>query len=89
MRDTGIGIAENHIQTVLAPFGQVESAFSRNHHGTGLGLPLAKSFAELHGGTLKLESTVGEGTTVTISLPRERVVENTEVADVKAAASSA
>jgi len=74
VRDTGIGIAEEHIETVLAPFGQVESAFSRNHHGTGLGLPLAKSLAELHGGTLRLESVVGVGTTVTVVLPPQRVV---------------
>jgi PAS domain S-box-containing protein len=72
--DTGIGIAPEDIQTVLAPFGQVESAFSRRHHGTGLGLPLARSITELHGGTLELESKPGVGTTVTIILPRERVM---------------
>jgi PAS domain S-box-containing protein len=72
--DTGIGIAAMDIETVLAPFGQVESAFSRRHHGTGLGLPLAKSLAELHDGTLTVESVEGEGTTVTVSLPPERVV---------------
>jgi len=71
--DTGIGIAPEDIQTVLAPFGQVESAFSRRHHGTGLGLPLARSITELHGGTLELESALGAGTTVTIVLPAKRV----------------
>jgi PAS domain S-box-containing protein len=73
VQDNGIGIAPDHLETVLSPFGQVESAFSRNHHGTGLGLPLAKSMAELHGGTLSLESTAGRGTTVTVTLPRARV----------------
>lgn len=72
--DTGIGIAASDLATVLAPFGQVESAFSRKHHGTGLGLPLAKSIAELHGGTLRLESTPHVGTTATIVLPADRVV---------------
>jgi signal transduction histidine kinase len=74
VKDTGIGIAEEDIETVLSPFGQVESAFSRRHHGTGLGLPLAKSLIELHGGTLRLESTEGTGTTVTILLPAARVL---------------
>jgi signal transduction histidine kinase len=74
VRDTGIGIAADDLEKVLAPFGQVESVFSRNHHGTGLGLPLARSLAELHGGTLTLESTEGKGTTVTVRLPRSRVI---------------
>jgi signal transduction histidine kinase len=73
VRDTGIGIAPENIEKVLAPFGQVESAFSRRHHGTGLGLPLAKSLAELHGGTLRVESVLNEGTAVTIRLPAWRV----------------
>jgi PAS domain S-box-containing protein len=73
VRDSGIGIAPGDLETVLTPFGQVESAFSRRHHGTGLGLPLAKSLAELHGGTLTLESTLNEGTCVTIRLPASRV----------------
>jgi PAS domain S-box-containing protein len=62
--DTGIGIAPDDLEKVLAPFGQVESAFSRKYRGTGLGLPLARSLAELHGGALGLESSVGAGTTV-------------------------
>ncbi len=74
VRDTGIGIAAEDIATVLQPFGQVESAFSRTHHGTGLGLPLAQSLAELHGGELALESAPGVGTTVTVTLPAARVM---------------
>ena len=73
MRDTGIGIAADDIEKVLSPFGQVESAFSRPHHGTGLGLPLAKSLAELHGGTLTLESTEGRGTAGDRPLPPARI----------------
>jgi signal transduction histidine kinase len=74
VRDDGIGIAEADIPTALAPFGQVENTISRKHHGTGLGLPLSKAFAELHGGTLELASELGKGTTVTIALPGERLV---------------
>jgi PAS domain S-box-containing protein len=69
VRDTGIGIAPEDIQTVLSPFGQVESAFQRSHHGTGLGLPLARSLTELHGGKLTIKSALGEGTSVKIELP--------------------
>lgn len=72
--DSGIGIASEDFNTVLTPFGQVESALARKFDGTGLGLPLAKSLAELHGGTLNLESSVGSGTTVTLQLPPQRLV---------------
>ena len=67
--DTGIGIAAEHIAQVMMPFGQVDGALSREHRGTGLGLPLAKDLIELHGGSLTLESQPGAGTTVTIRLP--------------------
>lgn len=70
--DTGIGIAEADIATALAVFGQVHR--SQSHEGTGLGLPLCKMFAELHGGKLQLTSEVGVGTTVRITFPAERVV---------------
>ncbi len=73
--DTGIGIAEGDIASVLQPFSQVESAFSRSHEGTGLGLPLAKSFIEAHGGSLEIDSTVGQGTRVTLSIPAQRAVD--------------
>ena len=69
--DTGIGIRQEDIQKVLEPFGQVESALGQRHQGTGLGLPLTKELAELHGGSLTLESNVDVGTTVTITLPSD------------------
>ncbi|HWU54797.1 MAG TPA: HAMP domain-containing sensor histidine kinase [Rhizomicrobium sp.] len=67
--DTGIGIRAEDIPKVLEPFGQVESQMSQKHPGTGLGLPLTKELAELHGGSLTMESKVDVGTTVTIILP--------------------
>ena len=70
--DTGIGIRAEDIPKVLEPFGQVESEMSHKHPGTGLGLPLTKELAELHGGSLTMESSVDIGTTVTILLPPER-----------------
>jgi signal transduction histidine kinase len=70
--DTGIGIAEEDIPKALSVFGQVHR--SRNHEGTGLGLPLCRMFTELHGGKLTLTSTVGEGTTVRCVFPASRVL---------------
>jgi len=72
--DTGIGIAAADIPKAVAPFTQIDSSFSRRYEGTGLGLPLAKSMVELHGGRLELRSEPGRGTTVTITLPAERVL---------------
>ena len=60
----------------LEPFGQVDSKLSRKYEGTGLGLPLSKGLVELHGGRLELASEVGVGTTVTIVLPPERIVQS-------------
>ena len=69
--DTGIGMSSSDIELALSPFGQVDSALNRRHAGTGLGLPLSKSLAELHGGTLKITSAPGAGTTVTVHLSRQ------------------
>ena len=71
--DSGIGIKAEDIPKVLEPFGQVESELSQRHQGTGLGLPLTKELAELHGGSLTMESNVDVGTTVTITLPPDPV----------------
>ncbi|MDO8838264.1 MAG: PAS domain S-box protein [Parvibaculum sp.] len=67
--DTGIGIAPEDIARVVEPFVRVEGALARTHEGTGLGLALTKSFIELHGGRLEVESRLGEGTTVTVYFP--------------------
>jgi two-component system cell cycle sensor histidine kinase PleC len=69
--DTGIGIAEEDISKALSVFGQVHRS-GRSHEGTGLGLPLCKMYAELHGGKLVLTSKVDEGTSVRIIFPAGR-----------------
>jgi signal transduction histidine kinase len=69
IRDTGIGICAKEIPLVLQPFYRVNSALDAKHQGAGLGLPFAKSVVELHGGTLEIESELGAGTTVTVTLP--------------------
>ncbi|HZB93511.1 MAG TPA: ATP-binding protein [Stellaceae bacterium] len=71
--DTGIGIAAKDVPLVLTPFGQVEAALSRRHGGVGLGLPLSKRLAELHGGSLDIASAPGAGTTVTLRFPGGRL----------------
>ena len=70
--DNGIGIAPEDIGKVFEPFGQAKNAVNRGIDGTGLGLPLVKSLTELLGGSLSLESTPDEGTTVKVHLPQER-----------------
>ncbi|MEI7709956.1 MAG: ATP-binding protein [Rhodospirillales bacterium] len=73
VRDTGVGMTQEEIAIALQPFGQVDNSLSRTHEGTGLGLPLAQRLVELHGGTLQIESAKGQGTTVVVWMPRERV----------------
>ncbi|MBK8544466.1 MAG: PAS domain-containing sensor histidine kinase [Caulobacteraceae bacterium] len=68
--DTGCGIPPEHLPRLARPFEQVEQELTRNHHGTGLGLALTKSLVEMHGGKLSIQSEVGRGTIVTVTLPR-------------------
>ena len=73
--DTGIGMTPDEIQIALTPFGQVDTRLERKYDGTGLGLPLARSLVELHGGSLKVESEKGAGTKVRVKLPRVPALE--------------
>ncbi|WP_162913078.1 sensor histidine kinase [Rhodospirillaceae bacterium SYSU D60014] len=72
--DTGIGMTAQEIPRALAPFGQIQNVYSREHKGTGLGLPICKALVELHGGSFEVASVPGQGTTVTIRLPPDRLV---------------
>ena len=72
--DTGIGMKDEDLAIALAPFGQVDGQLSRRFEGTGLGLPLSKALAELHGGSLDFETEPGHGTTVTLRLPHTRLL---------------
>jgi signal transduction histidine kinase/ActR/RegA family two-component response regulator len=69
--DTGIGMTADDIIKALDPFGQVDGEIARQHHGTGLGLPLVKAMAEAHGGSLSVDSEPDIGTTMTVYLPGE------------------
>jgi signal transduction histidine kinase/sensor domain CHASE-containing protein len=67
--DTGIGIDEKDMHVALAPFGQIDSQFTRKYEGTGLGLPIVKGIVELHGGTLEITSEPTQGTSVIVRFP--------------------
>jgi len=72
--DTGIGMAPGDIPKALEQFGRIDSQACRDFQGTGLGLPFVVTMAELHGGSLELESELGKGTAATVTLPAARVV---------------
>lgn len=72
--DTGIGMKASDIPVALEPFRQIDGSFVRRYEGTGLGLPLAKAFIELHGGRLDIDSAPDRGTTIRAWLPPHRVM---------------
>ena len=69
--DTGIGIAKDALARLGRPFEQVESQLTKSHQGSGLGLAISKSLVELHGGHMRIRSTLGKGTLVMVRLPLE------------------
>jgi len=71
IEDTGIGIPAEALKNLGRPFEQVESQFTKSHQGSGLGLAIAKSLVELHGGAMRIRSTLGVGTIVGVRLPLE------------------
>jgi signal transduction histidine kinase len=75
--DTGIGIEAAALQSLCEPFRQADASISRKFGGTGLGLSITRRLLALHGGTLTIESTPGQGTTVRASIPADRIVETT------------
>ena len=70
VRDTGVGIAKHHLEAIFEPFFQVDARLTRVDEGLGLGLPIARRFARAMAGDLTVSSTLGEGSTFTLTLPR-------------------
>jgi len=75
VRDSGPGIPEDEIPTVMSPFGRGTLAHKNAEEGSGLGLPIVKGLVELHGGTFTLQSKHREGTEVIVIFPPERVMD--------------
>ncbi len=69
VKDSGIGIPASQIERLMRPFEQLDNAYQKSEGGTGLGLSLVAGLAALHGGTVRVESREGEGTTVAVRLP--------------------
>ena len=67
--DTGIGIADEHHELIFREFAQVDASRSRQHHGTGLGLTIARKLVDLHGGRIWVESRLGEGSRFYFTIP--------------------
>lgn len=72
--DTGVGIPEQARAKLFTPFQQGDGSLRRPHEGIGLGLPMVRRYAEMHGGVVEVASAEGGGTTVTVTLPLSRVV---------------
>ncbi len=81
--DTGIGIPNENLNTIFEEFRQVSEGINRNYEGTGIGLTITKKFAELLGGTIKVESVKGKGSKFTILIPDKNETPTTEEPEVK------
>jgi PAS domain S-box-containing protein len=74
--DTGVGVSEEHIEKIFEPFWQVEQTTTRRAGGTGLGLAVTRQFVEMLGGKIQVDSTLGEGSTFKVSIPRSSPAKN-------------
>jgi signal transduction histidine kinase len=73
VRDDGVGMDDVELERAQLTFSQLNASSSRQHGGLGLGLAITTAFAELHGGSLALNSTPGAGTKATLHFPAERI----------------
>ncbi len=81
VRDTGVGMTAEEIALAATPFGQVDGKRTRWREGTGLGLPIARSLIELHGGQLRITSEKGKGTEIGVVLPAASTINIREARD--------
>jgi PAS domain S-box-containing protein len=87
VKDTGIGIPEDKLKLIFDRFGQVDKSLTRNREGSGIGLSLVRSLVEMHGGNIKVNSKVGEGSEFIIELPitlmEDQNIENPQLYESK------
>jgi len=76
--DSGIGMDQDEAEIAMTIFGQIDGSLTRKYDGAGLGLPLSRQLVDVHGGHLNIVSVKGQGTTVSVVLPAERVGRNPE-----------
>lgn len=74
IKDNGVGMSEQELEVAMTPFGQVDGSRTRWREGAGLGLPIARSLIDLHGGRMNIDSQKGKGTTVSVLLPSRHQV---------------
>ncbi|MDR2440424.1 MAG: response regulator [Planctomycetaceae bacterium] len=79
--DTGIGIQEDKFDRIFESFEQVDGSTAREYGGTGLGLSITKKLVELHGGTINIDSKLGEGSKFTFTVPLSKTTRNLLTAD--------
>ncbi len=82
IRDTGVGMSPDEVKLATTPFGQVDGKRTRWREGAGLGLPIARSLVELHGGQIRIQSEKGRGTEVGVILPSASTINIREARDV-------
>lgn len=82
VKDTGVGIPQDKLDVIFDRFGQVDKTLARNREGSGIGLPLIKSIAEMHGGNIKVSSEFGKGSEFIVELP-VRLVEENDINDTR------
>ncbi|MGL5312826.1 MAG: sensor histidine kinase, partial [Peptostreptococcaceae bacterium] len=80
--DEGIGISEENLSKIFDKFIQIDNSFTRSNEGSGIGLSLVKSFVKLHGGTIDVESKIGQGTSFTIKLPITIIDDSNDDAEI-------
>ncbi|WP_435787739.1 PAS domain-containing sensor histidine kinase [Clostridium sp.] len=79
VKDNGIGIEDKNLDMIFDRFNQVDKSLSKNSEGTGIGLSLVKSIAELHGGSIYVESEFGKGSKFTVKLPSKNIINESKL----------